>query len=74
MRQFTAFAAAAVLAAMLSSGPAKADYNFGPVQNAGQCWIANGGGGRDFGYWGACPKPANAPVARTARPRKKAKQ
>ncbi len=25
MRQFTAFAAAAVLAAMLSSGPAKAD-------------------------------------------------
>jgi len=41
MRQFTAFAAAAVLAAMLGAGPAKADYHFGPVENAGQCWKAS---------------------------------
>ena len=66
MRQFTAFAAAAALAAMLSSAPAKADYHYGPVENAGQCWKASPTS-RDFGYWSACPKPANAPVTRSAR-------
>jgi hypothetical protein len=39
MHQFTVSTAAAiVLAAMLSAAPAKAEYNYGPVQTAGQCW------------------------------------
>lgn len=66
MRQFTACAAAIVFAAVLSSGSALADYNFGPLQNAGQCWKSNPSG-KDFGYWGACPQPASAPVTRTVR-------
>ncbi len=68
MRKFTVLAAAAVLAAMLTWGPAKAEYNYGPVQNAGQCWkSSSGGSAKDFGYWSACPQPASAPVARTGR-------
>ena len=66
MRQFTVFTAAVVLAAMLSSSLAKADYHFGPVQNAGQCWKTSASA-RDFGFWGACPQPASASVTRTVR-------
>jgi hypothetical protein len=65
MRQFTVSTATAiVLAAMLSTAPAKAEYNYGPAQNAGQCWKASPSS-RDFGFWGACPKPASATVTRT---------
>ncbi len=67
MRKFTVLAAAAALA-MLTLGPAKAEYNYGPVQNAGQCWKSSpGGSAKDFGYWGACPQPASAPITRTVR-------
>ena len=66
--QFTISAAAAlVLAAMLSSAPAKAEFNYGPAKNASQCWTASPTWGRDgFGFWGACPQPASAPATRTA--------
>jgi len=66
MRQFTALAAAALVAAVLSSGPAKADYHYGPVENAGQCWKPSPTS-RDFGYWSACPKPASTSVTHTVR-------
>lgn len=66
MRQFTVFTAAVVLTAMLSSGAAKAEYNFGSAQQAGQCWKASSSS-RDFGYWSACPQPASATVTRTVR-------
>ena len=66
MREFTVFAAAAAVAAVLTMGPAKADYHFGPVQNGDQCWKVSPSA-KDFGYWSACPKPASATVARTVR-------
>jgi len=71
MRLFTVSTAAAiVLAAMLASAPAKADYHFGPMQNAGQCWTASGSGSsKDFGFWGACPQTASAAVATPRRHR-----
>lgn len=68
MRRFAISVAAVALAGTLSSIPAVADYNYGPVQNAGQCWKPAGSGStKDFGYWGACPQAASAPAARSPR-------
>lgn len=69
MRQLTISAAALIVAAALLSAPANAEYNYGPVQNANQCWKAATGGGtaKDFGYWAACSQPASAPVEHRAR-------
>ncbi len=66
MRQLTAFAAAILFATTLSSISARADYHFGPVKNGDQCWKSSPSA-KDFGYWGACPQPASAPVVRTVR-------
>jgi len=52
-------AAMTAFAALLASAPASADYNFGPVTNAGQCWTYTPNS-KEFGYWGTCPKPAAA--------------
>jgi hypothetical protein len=68
MRQFAIFAAAAVLAAALSSVAARAEFNYGPVQNGNQCWKSNVTQAHNgFGYWTTCPQPASAPVVRAAR-------
>lgn len=68
MHQFTISAAALIVAVALSA-PAHAEYNYGPVQNANQCWKPAGAGGsaRDFGYWAACAQPASAPAEHRAR-------
>lgn len=68
MRHFlTVTAATAAFVALLASVPAKADYNYGPTQNAGQCWKPAMFHGRDgFGSWGACAKPASAVTTRVA--------
>jgi hypothetical protein len=68
MRQFLIAATAVTAFATLSAtAPAKAEVNFGPLQNAGQCWTSSQGYGRDarFGYWSACPKTASVAVTRT---------
>jgi len=72
MRRFIISAAAlTAFAALLASAPANADYNFGAVQNAGQCWKATLGYARDasFGYWGACPRTASVAITRTVQRR-----
>lgn len=70
MRHFLITAAAtAAFAALLASAPASADTNYGPAQNAGQCWKSSQGYGREgrFGYWSACPEAASVATApRTA--------
>ena len=68
MRHFLIVTAAtAALAALLASAPAKAEYNYGPIQNAGQCWKPAMFHGRDgFGSWGACPQTASVAPTRTA--------
>jgi hypothetical protein len=61
-------AAMTAFAALLASAPANAEYNYGPTQNAGQCWKPSLGhtwGG--FGSWGACAQTASTPVKRTVR-------
>ena len=66
MRKFMIPAAAMVaFAALLASVPAKADFHYGPVENAGQCW-KNSATSKEFGYWSACPRPASvaAPTRR----------
>jgi hypothetical protein len=73
MNRFTASAAAIVLATTLSSVAAKADFNYGPVQNGNQCWtrsMSNGHINGGFGYWAECPKPASTAVATPRRAHK----
>lgn len=69
MRKFMISAATlTAFAALLASAPAMADYNYGPVQNGGQCFSGSQGhkwGG--FGFWGACPQTASAPVRPAVR-------
>ncbi len=69
MRELTISAAALIVAATFFSAPASADMNYGPVQNASQCWTLSGGGSstNGFGYWGACAHAASAPVAQRTR-------
>jgi hypothetical protein len=75
MRQVTISAAMMVFATLVASAPAGAVENWGPKQNAGQCFNVARGEGKDlqFGHWGACPQPAAAastaaaPARRTAR-------
>ncbi len=63
MRKFIISAAAmTAFAALLAQAPAKADYNFGPIQNGGQCW-KDSTSSKFFGYWSACPQPASVAVA-----------
>jgi D-alanyl-D-alanine dipeptidase len=59
MRKFViSVAAMMVFAALVPTAPAKADFNFGPVQNGNQCWTYTPNS-KEFGYWGACPQPAS---------------
>jgi hypothetical protein len=59
MRKFMISAAmVTTFAASLASAPANADFNFGPVQNAGQCWKLSTNS-KEFGYWSECPRPAS---------------
>jgi hypothetical protein len=64
MRKFIVSAAAmTALATLFASAPATADHNpGGPIQKGDQCWTYSTNS-KDFGYWGACPKPASATVA-----------
>ena len=54
-------AAAFAIAALMSSAPALAEYNYGPVKNGNQCWKDYTGRKAEFGYWTACPQPAIPP-------------
>lgn len=68
MRHFLITAATtAAFAALLASAPASADSNYGPTQNAGQCWKSSQGYAREgrFGYWGACPQAASVATTPT---------
>jgi hypothetical protein len=70
MNRFTAFAAAIVLATTLSSVAAKADFNYGPIQNGNQCWkpaMSNGHVNSGYGFWSECPKPASSAVTTPRR-------
>jgi hypothetical protein len=70
MNRFTAFTAAIVLAATLSSVAAKAEYYYGPLQNGNQCWnkhMTNGFANSGYGYWGECPKPASTTTTTVTR-------
>jgi len=67
MRYFIISAAAFV--ALVASVPAKADYNFGAMQNAGQCWKSSPGHKEGFGYWGACPQTASVTTTRKVQRR-----
>ena len=59
MQKFVIFATAVtVLAALVTTAPVKADFNFGPVQNGNLCWTLTPNS-KEFGYWGACPQPAS---------------
>jgi D-alanyl-D-alanine dipeptidase len=51
-------AAMMVFATLVATAPAKADFNFGPVQNGNLCWTYTPNS-KEFGYWGACPRPAS---------------
>jgi hypothetical protein len=69
MRHFLITAAA--MTALFASAPAKADRNWGPIQQGNQCWT-NSVSSKEFGYWGDCPKPASvalAPVRHKSRHR-----
>ncbi len=69
MRKFMISAAAmTAFAALLASTAAKADFNFGPVRNADQCWTLTTNS-KEFGYWSTCPRPASvaAPAHRKSR-------
>jgi hypothetical protein len=62
MQKFMISAAAVtVFGALVATVPAKADFNFGPVQNGNQCWNSspNSNNSKEFGYWAACPQPAS---------------
>jgi hypothetical protein len=61
-------AAAFAVVAMMSSAPALADFNFGPIQNGTQCWKDSASRKAEFGYWAACPSTAS--VATTKRTRR----
>ncbi|HZP77054.1 MAG TPA: hypothetical protein VFB45_12990 [Pseudolabrys sp.] len=54
-----ATAAALVLAGMLATSPARADFNGGgPLTQNGQCWTPSSYiAGNGFGTWGPCAKP-----------------
>jgi hypothetical protein len=68
MRHFLITAATmTAFSTLLATVPAKADMNYGPLQNAGQCWTSSPGYGREgrFGYWGACPQTASVAVTHT---------
>jgi hypothetical protein len=73
MRQFTIAAATVAIAALISAAPASAErLQGGPMQQNGQCFKHTSGGIAEstWGYWTACPKPANAPaVQRPSRRR-----
>jgi hypothetical protein len=62
MRHFLVTAAAMMALATFASAPAKADRNWGPIQQGNQCWT-NSTSSKEFGYWGDCPKPASVAVA-----------
>jgi hypothetical protein len=71
MRQLTIAAATVAIAAMISAAPAAADHlGGGPVKQNGKCWkspiLASDG---RYGSWEACPSPASAPAATTAKRR-----
>jgi hypothetical protein len=68
------FAIAVAAVSMLAAGAvtAQADANQGgPIRQGNQCWNASPSSGQvnanGFGYWGACPATASAPVASTPR-------
>ncbi len=74
MRKLTVIvaAAAAILAgAVLTSNPARADYNGGgPIKKGKMCWVATSG--VDHGYWRKCPPPAKAMKGKKKGMKKKA--
>jgi len=70
MRHFLITAAAMMALATLASAPAKADRNWGPIQQGNQCWT-NSVSSKEFGYWSACAKPASATVPTVRHHRQK---
>lgn len=66
MRHLTLAATALVFASTFALAPAKAEFN-GPIQQNGQCRKAVDNSHEIFYIWGACPKPAAAPVVHHAR-------
>ena len=72
MRKFV-LSAVAITAFAALSAPALAEISWGPTKNGAQCFTPSPGWSKDgFGYWGACPQPAAAPVAAKPRARRNA--
>jgi len=76
--KFTIVAAAALVIGAAVSTAAKAEMNYGPMQNGSQCWKNAKDSHNGYGYWESCPAPAaaaagaHASAYRPVRHRKKA--
>jgi hypothetical protein len=64
--KFTIVAAAALLIGAAASTAAKAELNYGPMQNGTKCWKNAKDSHNGYGYWDSCPAPA-ATVAHTTK-------
>jgi hypothetical protein len=65
MQRMMMAAAALLLGAGVAVSTAKAEMNYGPIQDKGLCFkrLPYGLAGElGYGYWAECPKPAAAPV------------
>jgi len=60
MQRIIMTAAAMLLGAALAVTSAKADMNYGPVQDKGLCFKGSPTSEGVFGFWAECPKPAAA--------------
>ncbi len=65
----TIITASFLFGAVMAASTAKADMNWGPVKEGGQCWtFATNSLHSEYGYWSPCPAPAAATAtARHAR-------
>jgi hypothetical protein len=61
-------AAITAVAALLTSVPASAEFNYGPLQNGNQCFHSspNSSNSKDFGYWKACAQSASVSAPASA--------
>jgi hypothetical protein len=61
-------AAIAAAAALLTSVPTRAEFNYGPLQNGNQCFhpSPNSTNSKDFGYWKTCAQSASVSAPASA--------
>ena len=69
MQRIIMTAAAMLLGAALAATTAKADMNYGPIQDKGLCFKGSPTSEGVFGFWTECPKPAAATTTTTVHHR-----